>query len=83
MLDKSAIAYRLQGLRKEKGITQKRVAKEIGFVAKDISLYESGKRIPTSYRVVKLAEYYDTTADYILTGATTHGKLPQLREENK
>lgn len=60
------LAERLKELRKEKGLRQEHIA-----VALDISMsaycnYEQGKREPTASVIVRMADYYDVSADYLL-----------------
>lgn len=57
---------RLRDLREDKDLTQKEVAGYLGIDQRVYSNYETGKReIPTRF-VIKLAEFYQTTTDYIL-----------------
>ena len=57
---------RLKDLREDKDLMQKEVASVLGIDQRVYSNYETGKReIPTRF-VVILADYYNTTTDYIL-----------------
>ncbi|MBE6798217.1 MAG: helix-turn-helix transcriptional regulator [Ruminococcaceae bacterium] len=57
---------RLRDLREDKDLVQKEVAAYLGIDQRVYSNYETGKReIPTRY-VIKLAELYNTSVDYIL-----------------
>ena len=61
---------RLKELREDGDFVQKEVAAVLGIDQRVYSNYEIGKReIPTHY-VIKLAEFYKTSTDYIL-GRTT------------
>ncbi len=56
---------RLRDLRNDHDLTQSEVAAFLGIDQRVYSNYETGKReIPTRY-VVKLADLYKTTTDYI------------------
>ena len=60
------LAERLKELRKERGVRQEQVA-----VAVDISMsaycnYEQGKREPTASVLIRMADYYDVSVDYLL-----------------
>lgn len=60
------LAERLKELRKERTLRQEHVA-----VALDISMsaycnYEQGKREPTASVIIRMADYYDVTTDYLL-----------------
>ena len=64
---------RLRDLREDKDLVQKEVAAFLGIDQRVYSNYETGKReIPTRY-VVKLAELYNTSVDFIL-GVTDNPK---------
>ena len=64
---------RLKDLREDKDLMQKEVASILGIDQRVYSNYETGKReIPTRF-VVILADYYNTTTDYIL-GRTNNPK---------
>ena len=57
---------RLKELREDGDFVQKEVAAVLGIDLRVYSNYEIGKReIPTHY-VIKLAEFYKTSTDYIL-----------------
>ena len=57
---------RLKELREDGDFVQKEVAAVLGIDQRVDSNYEIGKReIPTHY-VIKLAEFYKTSTDYIL-----------------
>lgn len=53
-------------LRKEKGISQKQAAADLGVAQALLSHYEKGKRECGLDFLVKAADYYDVTADYLL-----------------
>ncbi len=57
---------RLKDLREDRDLVQKEVAAILGIDQRVYSNYEIGKReIPTRF-VVKLADFYKTSTDYIL-----------------
>ena len=57
---------RLRDLREDNDLMQKEVAAHLGIDQRVYSNYETGKReIPTRF-VVKLADFYSVTTDYIL-----------------
>lgn len=64
---------RLRDLREDKDLVQKEVATYLGIDQRVYSNYETGKReIPTKF-VVALADFYQTSTDYIL-GRTNNPK---------
>ena len=68
MFDKKACGRRLKQLRIEKNMHQDEVASEMGISADTISKLEQGRRAPSASVVCILANYYNTSADYILLG---------------
>lgn len=57
---------RLLQLRKSKGYTQIRVQMETGIEQALLSKYENGERIPPTETLVKLADFYHVSLDYLL-----------------
>jgi len=59
---------RLKHLRTIKGLSQKFVAEKIGVKNNTLSGYESGRREPDATTLAKIAELYEVSIDYIVTG---------------
>ena len=57
---------RLKELRIEKGISQTQLAKETGLSRSVIGYWESGKKLPNSYAIIKLSAYFGVTTDFLL-----------------
>ena len=57
---------RLRQLRKEKGYTQLKVALDLNLSQNSISRYESGAREAGYELLIRFAEYYHVSIDYIL-----------------
>ena len=57
---------RLRQLRKSKGYTQIRVQTETGIEQALLSKYENGERIPPTVTLLKLADFYRVSVDYLL-----------------
>ena len=57
---------RLKFLRTEKGENLERIAKYLGVSIQTISNYENGKREMTPDTIIKLAEYFNVSTDYLL-----------------
>lgn len=68
-------AKRLKELRKEAGIRQDDIAKDIGVTKGTVSKWETGSRMPEMETLEALAEYYSTTLAY-LTGQTDERYAP-------
>ena len=68
---------RLKLLRTEMGITQNELGKIIGVGRTTVSEYESGKIVPKQDGLIKIAEYFNVSVDY-LTGITDEEKQGKL-----
>ncbi len=71
---------RIRDLRKEQKITMKSLGEAIGVAESTISLYENGKRQPDNDTLQKLADYFNTTTDYLL-GRTDEPSVKSLDEQ--
>lgn len=59
-------AIRLKSLRLEKGYTLQQVADYLCVNKTTICYYENGKRFPSYQNIVKLAELFNVSIDYLL-----------------
>ena len=59
-------ARALGSLRRERGISQRQAAKDLGVSQALLSHYENGLREPGLSFVVRACDYYGTSADYLL-----------------
>lgn len=57
---------RLRDLREDHDLTQKEVAAVLGIDQRVYSTYETGKREIPVHHLIKLADYYEVTTDYLL-----------------
>ncbi len=57
---------RIKELRKELGLSQTDLAREVGVSQDAVSLWELGKREPSVTELVKLARFFNTTLDYLV-----------------
>ena len=67
----SAFAERLTALRENKGKKRQDVADDIQISRASLEYYEKGKRKPDIEVLLKLADYYNVTCDYLLKGVKT------------
>jgi transcriptional regulator with XRE-family HTH domain len=71
---------RVKGLRKQKKWTQKELAAKFDVRPAHLNKYESGLHTPSLEKLIKLAEIFDTTLDYLLTGSSSDDRpLHNLR----
>ncbi len=57
---------RIQILRREKGLIQNELAKFLSVTRPILSNWETGKTLPDAGSLIKLAEYFDVSTDYLL-----------------
>ena len=57
---------RITELRKEKGLSQVGLAKELGVDCSTIAKYETGDRLPDLVMLCKLADFFGSSTDYLL-----------------
>jgi len=65
------LGERLKQLRLEKGLTQSQLASIFNLTKSTISLYESGKRSPDYATLMKFADFFDVTSDYLLNNSAS------------
>jgi transcriptional regulator with XRE-family HTH domain len=68
---RAACGEHLKALRKQKNLTQKEVAAQLGVHATQLNKYEMGMHAPPPDKLVFLAELFGVSVDYLLTGGTT------------
>lgn len=57
---------RLKEIRKSKGISQLKMAMDLNTNQNTISRYETGKREPGINELIKIADYFNISIDYLL-----------------
>jgi len=57
---------RLKELRKKKGISQLRLATDLNTTQNTISRYETGEREPGIAELIKMADYFNVSVDYLI-----------------
>ena len=57
---------RLRILRQAMGLTQKRLAEQLGLTKSVVSAYETDLRLPSYDVLIKIASIFSTTLDYLL-----------------
>ena len=61
-----AFSERLMELRKERGLSQATVAKDLGVSLGIVCYWETNKSDPTASYIAKVARYFTVSADYLL-----------------
>lgn len=62
----SDISTRIKSLRLSRNITQKELSEGIGASERGVQNYESGTRKPIYEMIIKIASFFDVSADYLL-----------------
>ena len=57
---------RIRSLREDRDLTQKQLAEMLGMSQTGYSKYETGENDIPTHILIKLADFYKTTTDYIL-----------------
>ena len=68
---KEDFAAAMAALRRERGLSQRKVAADLGISQAQLSHYENGAREPGLNFVCRACDYYGVTADYLL--GRSHG----------
>lgn len=68
------MCLRLREIRRAKGISQLKLAMDLNTTQNTISRYETGEREPGINELIKLADYFNISVDYLI-GRTDNPKL--------
>ncbi len=72
---------RLKKLRLEKNESLESIAKILNVTLQTISNYENGKREMTPNTIIKLAEYFNVSTDYLLGKSDIRNPEEQIKQE--
>lgn len=75
------LANRLKWLREKNRLAQKEVASNIGVTLSGYQQFEYGKSNPKLETLVKIAQYFEITTDFLLGVTDSIGDLDKLKEE--
>ena len=71
----------LRILRRQAGLTMKQLGSDLGMAESTVSLYETGKRSPDVQTLIRFADYFNVTLDY-LCGRAENGQHQHTDEGN-
>ena len=74
------IGARIAALRRKQGLSQTQLAQAVGVSPSAIGMYEQGRREPSAALLVALAQQFDVSTDYLLTGRPNRTELSMLRQ---
>ena len=73
---------RIREIREDLDLRQSDVAAKTGIDQRTISNYETGKTNPDSYSIIKLAEFFNVSTDYLLGYQTPNNqKVKEINEK--
>lgn len=72
---------KIREIREDKDLTQKQVSKILNCTQQTYSRYETGEITIDIFNLIKLAEFYNTSTDYLL--GLTNEKRPYSRIKRK
>ncbi len=73
MLSRGDFLKGLKQIRKERGLTQLKVAMELNISREALSHYENGKREPSIELLIKMSEYFGVSIDFLIHGKEFKG----------
>ena len=77
---KALFPSQLRDLRKEKGISQETLARDLGVSKSTIGLYETGDTLPDAKTLHDIAIYFDISADWLLVLSTVPTSNKNVRD---
>lgn len=75
------MALRLKELRESRGIKQSELAKYLNVASNTISTWENNQREPNLETVIKMANFFNVSTDYLLGKSGAETELPLLTKE--
>ena len=79
--ENAMLGMRIAFLRIGKGWTREELAQRVGCSARAVYLCERGRQKPSSDMLLRLAEEFGMTTDYLLTGETQQFDSSEMLEE--
>lgn len=67
---------RLKQLRKERGVSQLKLAMDLGLNQNSVSRYETGEREADYKTLIQLADYFHVSIDYLLERTNDPRMMP-------
>lgn len=74
------LGARIAALRRQKNMNQHELARSLGISSSAVGMYEQGRREPPLRLLVELADIFEVSTDYLLTGeSVTPADVERLR----
>ena len=72
----------LKQIRNSKNLLQTKVAMDLSITQETVSSYETGRVLPSSDMLIKLADYYNTSVDYLLGRTKYDMPIDRIKPNN-
>lgn len=72
----------LKEIRNSKNLLQTKVAMDLNTTQETISSYETGRVLPSSDMLIQLADYYNTSIDYLLRRTKHDMPIDRIKPNN-
>lgn len=72
----------LKQIRNNKGLLQTKVAMDLNITQETVSSYETGRVLPSSDMLINLANYYNTSIDYLLCRTKFDMPIDNIKPNN-
>jgi len=72
------LGFRIAALRREAGMSQSDLAKQLQVSPSTVGMYEQGRREPSAEMLVNLSRVLGVSVDYLLTGSASEQETQQL-----
>jgi transcriptional regulator with XRE-family HTH domain len=80
-MDNTAIIRRINVLLAEKGISKSQFYSDCGVTSGNYSVWNTGKAAPSRRSIERIANYLNTTPEYLLTGEGQKEKPAPIKED--
>ncbi|MFE8697933.1 helix-turn-helix domain-containing protein [Cytobacillus sp. FJAT-53684] len=75
------LGERIASLRKKRNLSQYELADRLGFSRGKLANYEQGSRQPDYDTLIKLADFFEVSTDYLLRGKEYEEKVDEILED--
>lgn len=72
----------LKQIRNSKNLLQTKVAMDLSITQETVSSYETGRVLPSSDMLIRLADYYNTSVDYLLGRTRYDMPIDRIKPNN-
>ncbi len=78
----TAVGQRIKRLRQDRSWSQAQLGQRLGTHQKQISSYERGVHIPSADLLIRLAEIFEVSLDYLLAGTVTASQRAEIADRD-